>query len=180
MAKQSNARRFGIDFGFGAMAESAKTLWKPLLVAAPLIGTALLLATGTQAQTSGSTTPPTQAADTATIAPNPAPAAARRRGRGPKEKMGEEVGRTVSPTTTTDPAAPAQTTGPVATIDAPDAGRRKGPKRRPGSDAQGSTEVPAPDSAPAEERRREGPNGDGESGRTEAPAPDTQPAGRRR
>jgi hypothetical protein len=158
MAKQSNARRFGIDFGFGATAKSAKTLWKPLLVAAPLIGTALLLATGTQAQTSASTTPPAQTADTATVAPNPAPDAARKKG--PKGRS--DSGRTEA---ALEPdSAPAEER------------RREGPK---GDSGSGRTEVPAPDSTPAE-GRREGPKGAVGHGRTEAPAPDTQPTGRRR
>ena len=165
MAKQSNARRFGIDFGFGAMAKSAKTLWKPLLLAAPLIGTALLLATGTQAQTSASTTPPTQTADTARVAPNPAPDAARKKG--PKGRSGSDAqGSTEVPAPDTAPAE----------------GRRKeGPKGDHGSDHQGQTAVtPAPGIEPAT-RRKEGPKGAGESGRMEAtPAPETQPNGRRK
>jgi hypothetical protein len=180
MATQPKKGGFGLKSAFSAVIESAASHWKPLLVAAPLIGAALFFASATHAQLSGSTAPPTQPTDSTTVAPKPAPAAARRKGRGPKEKMGEEVGRTASPTTTTDPATPTQATTPITPIDVPDAGRRKGPKGDSGSDAQGSTEVPAPDSAPAEERRREGPKGAGESGRTEAPAPDTQPAGRRR
>jgi hypothetical protein len=155
------------------------SLWKSAVVIAPMAATALFLASGTQAQTSGSAPPPTT--DATTVAPKPTPEAARHRG-GPKGggRDKEMTGRTAAPDTSTDPATPTQKGATVAPIDAPDAGRRKGPKGRSGSDAQGSTEVPAPDSAPAEERRREGPKGDGESGRTEAPTTTTpNPSGER-
>jgi hypothetical protein len=189
------------------------SIWKSAIVIAPLAATALFLASGTHAQTSGSTVPSSQPTDATTVAPKPAPVAARR-GRGPKEKTKILVGRTASPTTEptasnpvapidapdaaekkakvksnlhlaernasgTEPATPAQTGTPVAPIDAPDAARRKGPKGDSGSDAQGRTAVPAPDSTPAE-GRREGPKGAVGHGRTEAPAPDTQPTGRRK
>lgn len=156
------------------------SIWKSAIVIAPLAATALFIASGTQAQTSGSTALPTQPTDATTVAPKPAPVAARKR-RGPKEKTKELVGRAASPVTTTDPATPAQTGTPVAPIDAPDAARRGGPKGG-GRDKilVGRTEAPAPDSTPVEGRRKEGPKGDGESGRTEAPAPDTQPAVRRK
>jgi hypothetical protein len=149
-------------------------LWKSALVIAPLAATALFLASGTQAQTSGSTAPPNPPAASTTVMPKPAPVAARSKG----PKLRDKVDRVTGPSPTTDPATPTQTATPVAPIDAPDAARKKGPKGRSGS---GRTEAaPEPDSAPVEERRREGPKGDGESGRTEAPEPDTQPAGRRR
>jgi hypothetical protein len=129
----------------------------------------------------GRTAAPKPTIDPATPVQTVTPEDARHRG-GPKGggRDKEMTGRTAAPDTSNDPATPTQATTPITPIDAPDAGRRKGPKGDSGSDAQGSTEVPAPDSAPAEERRREGPKGAGESGRTEAPAPDTQPAGRRR
>ena len=157
------------------------SIWKSAIVIAPLAATALFIASGTQAQASGSTAPPTQPTDATTVAPKPAPVAARKR-RGPKEKTKELVGRAASPTTTTDPATPAQTGTPVAPIDAPDAARRGGPKGG-GRDKilVGRTEAPAPDSTPVEGRRREGPKGDEGSGRTApTPAPDTQPTGRRK
>lgn len=192
----------GEQSGKGLWMQAA--LWKSALVIAPLAGTALFLASGTQAQTSGSTTPPSQSADTATVVPKPAPVAARSKG----PKLRDKVDRVTGPSPTTDPATPAQTATPVAPIDAPDAARRGGPKgggrdkidtgrttaatpsdapvedRRkegPKGDVDhGRTDAtPAPDSAPVEERRRVGPKGAGESGRIEAPpAPDTQPAGR--
>lgn len=58
MAIQHEKGRFALKNALSAMAESAASFAKPLLVAAPLIGTALFLASGTQAQTSASTTPP--------------------------------------------------------------------------------------------------------------------------
>ncbi len=158
------------------------SLWKSALVIAPLAGAALFIATGTSAQTSGSTAPPNQPAASTTVAPKPAPDAARR-GRGPKEKTKILVGRTAAPDTPADPATPAQTVSPVAPIDAPDAARRGGPKGG-GRDKEdtGRTETPAPNDAPADERRKEGPKGDSGSdaqGRVSTtPAPDTQPAGR--
>jgi hypothetical protein len=173
------------------------SIWKSAIVIAPLAATALFLASATQAQTSGNTTPPSQAADTATVAPNPAPAAARRKGRGPKEKMGEEVGRTATPTTTTDPTTPAQTGATVAPIDAPDAARRGGPKGG-GRDKEMTGRTAAPDTSPdpatptqkgatvapidaPDAARKEGPKGRSDSGRTEAaPEPDSAPVEERR
>lgn len=153
------------------------SFWKSALVIAPLAGTALFIATGTSAQTSGSATPPTT--DATTVAPKPTPEAARHRG-GPKGggRDKEMTGRTAAPDTSTDPATPTQKGATVAPIDAPDAARKEGPKGR--SDSGRTEAAPEPDSAPVEERRREGPKGDGGSGRTEAPAPDTQPDGRRK
>ena len=180
------------------------TFWKSALLIAPLAGTALFITTGTNAQTSGSTSPPNPPAVSTTVVPKPAPVAARSKG----PKLRDKVDRVTGPSPTTDPATPAQTATPVAPIDAPDAARRGGPKgggrdkidtgrttaatpsdapvedRRkegPKGDVDhGRTDAtPAPDSAPVEEPRRVGPKGAGESGRIEAPpAPDTQPAGR--
>jgi hypothetical protein len=155
---------------------SRATLWKSALVIAPLAGTALFIATGTSAQTSGSATPLTT--DATTVAPKPTPEAARHRG-GPKGggRDKEMTGRTAGPATTPDPVTETQTAGPPPT-DAQPAARVAKPKRKAEHGRTATT--PAPADAPAVERRREGPKGDGESGRTEAPAPDTQPDGRRK
>ncbi len=205
MAIQQENVRFTLKSVIAAAAKSLASLWKPALVAAPLLGTALFFAAGTHAQTSSNTAPP--ATEATTVAPIDAPAAARR-GRGPKEKTKELVGRAAGPSTTTDTATTAQATGPVAPIDTPDAARTGRPKERDkeatgrvasppattepvaqpterrregpkGDGDHGRTETPAPDSTPAE-GRREGPKGAVGHGRTEAPAPDTQPTGRRR
>jgi hypothetical protein len=140
------------------------SLWKSAVVIAPLAGAALFLASGTQAQTSGNTTPPAQAADTATVAPNSAPAAARRGGPKGGGRDKELVGITATPAPDTQPAAR----------------RKEGPKGAGSSDAQGRTEAtPAPDSAPAEGRKK-GPKGDVDHGRTESPATTTpNPSGER-
>ena len=137
------------------------TLWKSALVIAPLAGAALFIATGTSAQTSGGATQPNPTTASTTVAPKPAPDAARRGGPkgGGRDKI--DTGLTESP----------------ASNDTPVEARRKGPKGDSGSDAQGRTSSTPPT---AEERRREGPKGDGGHGRTETPAPDTQPIGRRR
>jgi hypothetical protein len=155
-------------------------LWKSALVIAPLAATALFLASGTQAQTSGSTAPLNPPAASTTVMPKPAPVAARSKG----PKLRDKVDRVTGPSPITDPATPTQTATPVARIDAPDAARRGGPKGG-GRDKEdvGRTEAPAPDAQPAA-RRKEGPKGDGSSdaagGRTETPTSDTQPAARRK
>lgn len=150
-------------------------IWKSAIVVAPLVGAALFIATGTNAQTSGSAVPLSAPAESRTVAPKDAPAEARG---GPKSR--DKVilpSRVASPTTTTDPATPAQTTAPVAPIDAPDAARHRGPKGG-GRDKEdtGRAKTPSLTDAPTEERRN-GPKGAGDSGRTE-PAADAQPAAR--
>jgi hypothetical protein len=171
MGFNSEKSRTVLKNAVGFMTASATSFARPLLVAAPLVATALFFATGTNAQTSGSAAMPNPPAAATTVVPIDAPAAASRKG--PKgAHSSDHQGRAVAPATT-DPAVT-----PTPEPEAAPQGRRKGPKGRSGS---GRTEAaPEPDSAPVEERRREGPKGDGESGRTEAPAPDTQPAGRRR
>lgn len=157
------------------------SIWKSAIVIAPLGATALFLASGTQAQTSGSAPSSTSASANGPVAPIETTAAARRKGPKIKEKEATND-RVANPPATTDPATPAQTGAPVAPIDAPDAARRGGPKGG-GRDKilVGRTEAPAPDSTPVEGRRREGPKGDEGSGRTApTPAPDTQPTGRRK
>jgi hypothetical protein len=166
----------GVTAGKAALL-ARSSIWKSAIVIAPLAATALFLASGTQAQTSGSTAPPNPPAASTTVMPKPAPVAARSKG----PKLRDKVDRVTGPSPTTDPATPTQTTAPVAPIDAPDAARKEGPKGAGSSDAQGRTDAPAPASTPSDERRREGPKGAGESGRTEAtPAPQTQPAGQRK
>jgi hypothetical protein len=157
------------------------SLWKSAIVIAPLAATALFLASGTQAQTSGSTAQPNPPAASTTVMPKPAPVAARSKG----PKLRDKVDRVTGPSPTPDTATPAHIATPVAPIVAPDAARRGGPKGG-GRDKEdtGRTEMPpSPETQPAG-RPKEGPKGASGSdhdGQTEAPpAPDTQPAGRRR
>ena len=153
------------------------SLWKSAIVIAPLAATALFLASGTQAQTSGSTEPPNPPTASTTVMPKPAPVAARSKG----PKLRDKVDRVTGPSPTPDTATPAHTATPVAPIVAPDAARRGGPKGG-GRDKEdtGRTEAPAPDTQPTG-RRKEGPKGAEGSGRMEAtPAPETQPNGRRK
>jgi hypothetical protein len=159
--------------------KSRSSIWKSAIVIAPLAATALFLATGTQAQTSGSTAPSNTSAASTSVTPIDAPAAARRKG--PKERDEVPTNRTVGPATTPDPVTETQTAGPPAT-DAQSAARVLKPRRKAEHGQTATT--PAPADAPAVERRKEGPKGDGSSdaasGRKEAPAPDTLPAGRRK
>ena len=183
MAIQQENGRFTLKSAIVVLTKSLASYWKPMIVAAPLIGAALFLATGTSAQTSGSTAPPNQSIDATAVAPKPAPDAARR-GRGPKEKTKIDTGRTANPTTTTDPTADA----PVAPIAAPEAARTGRPKIRDKTPMDTSREVSPPTTTePVDqptERRRKGPKGDTSSdaagGRTETPAPDTEPVERRK
>jgi hypothetical protein len=165
----------------GFMTASATSFARPLLVAAPLVATALFFASGTNAQTSEGTPPPSGTTASTTITPRPAPAAARKEGPKLRDKHLRQ-GRSVAPATT-DPATPTQTTAPVAPIDAPEAARTGRPKEKEKEATNDSVENLTPATEPVAqptERRREGPKGDGSHGRTETPAPDTQPAGRRR
>jgi hypothetical protein len=59
--------------------KSRSSIWKSAIVIAPLAATALFLATGTQAQTSGSTAPSNTSAASTSVTPIDAPAAARRK-----------------------------------------------------------------------------------------------------
>jgi hypothetical protein len=198
MAMQQEKRLFALKNAFGALTESVAFFWKPMIVAAPLIGTALLFASGTFAQTSGGVAPTASASLSGPVAPIETAAAARRKGPKVKVKEAMDTSRVANPPTTTEPVAQPETarTGrpkerdPTPTNDrvaipptttepvAQPAERREGPKGAGSSDAQGLT-TPPTDAQPTE-RRRNGPKDDGGHGRTETPAPDTQPAGRRR
>jgi hypothetical protein len=116
MAMQQDKGHFALKDAIGALAESAASFWKPMLVAAPLIGAALFFATGSHAQTSGSAAPAGTTAATGPITPIAAPEAART-GRA-KVKNNAISTRVANPATTTAPA-----TTPIAPIDAPDAAR---------------------------------------------------------
>jgi hypothetical protein len=173
MAMQQEKGGFALRSAIEALTESVASFWKPMLVAAPLIGTALFFASGTQAQTSSSPAPSASTTANGPVAPIAAPEAAR---------TGRPKIKTKTPMDTSRVANPSAATEPVAPIDTPEAARRKGPKIKV---KEISTRVgePAPVTEPVAqptERRREGPKGDGSHGRTETPAPDTQPAGRRR
>ncbi len=119
MAIQQENGRFTLKSAIGAIGESLAPFWKPMIVAAPLIGTALFFASGTNAQTSGNAVPSPTAAASGPVAPIAAPEAART-GR-PKEREKMATGRVASPPTTTEPTADA----PVAPIASPEAARRK-------------------------------------------------------
>jgi hypothetical protein len=136
MAMQQDKGHFALKDAIGALAESAASHWKPMLVAAPLIGAALFFATGSHAQTSGSATPAGTTAATGPIAPITAPTAARtgrpkvlseqpnaRTGGGPKVR---DPGPR-PPLRVSDPATQAPASEPVAQ---PTERRRKGPKER--------------------------------------------------
>jgi hypothetical protein len=177
MAIQQEKGGFVLRSAIGALTESLVSFWKPMLVAAPLIGTVLFLASGTQAQTSSSPAPSASTTANGPVAPIASPEAARRKG--PKEKRKEATARVANPSTPGVPAADV----PIAPIDAPDAARTGRPKERdptPTNDSVASPPVTTEPVAQPTERRREGPKGDGSHGRTETPAPDTQPAGRRK
>jgi hypothetical protein len=159
MAIKQENRRFTLKGTIGALAESVAALWKPMFVAAPLIGTALFLASGTQAQTSGSAAPSTSASASGPVTPIASPEAARRKGPKVKVKEAMDTSRVANPPATTDPVTAAQTGAPVAPIDAPDAAQRKGPKIKV---KEISTRVgePAPATEPVAqptEKRRKGP-----------------------
>lgn len=208
MGIQQEKGGFALSCAIGTLKQSVASFWKPLLVAAPLIGTALFFASGTQAQTSGSASPSTTTSTSGPVAPIETAAAARRKGPKIKEKTATDTSRVASPS----PTEPTIST-PVAPIDAPEAARRKGPKEkvkeistRVESPAPATEPVAQPEAARAgrpkikeghqtplrvgdpatqtpapTEKRREGPKGDEGSGRTApTPAPDTQPTGRRK
>jgi hypothetical protein len=174
MGFNSEKSRTVLKNAVGFMTASATSFARPLLVAAPLVATALFFATGTNAQTSGSAAMPNPPAAATTVVPIDAPAAASRKG--PKgAHSSDHQGRAVAPATT-DPAVT-----PTPEPEAAPQGRRKGPKGRSGS---GRTEAaPVPDTQPAA-RRKEGPKGASGSdhdGRTEVtPDPGTQPTGQRK
>ena len=178
MAIQQEKGGFALSSAISVVAESVTAFWKPMLVAAPLIGTALFFASGTNAQTSGNAVPSPTTAANGQVAPIETAAAARRKG--PKIKEKEATNDRVANSSAT--GAPAADV-PIAPIRAPEAARTGRPKER---DKEISTRVeePAPATEPvaqSTERRREGPKGDEGSGRTApSPAPDTQPTGRRK
>ena len=173
MAIQQENVRFTLKSVIAATAESLASLWKPLLVAAPLLGTALFFASGAHAQTGSSTAPPNQTTEATTVAPKPAPDAARR-GRGPKSKTAEDTGRAAVPASTTESTA----TGPIAPIASPDAARTgttqsknengRGYWPRGGSTYNDGSSRPANGKAPrgAERRWRERSHGNARSGYT--------------
>ena len=186
MTIQQENERFTLKSAIGAIGESLAPFWKPMIVAAPLIGTALFFASGTNAQTSGNAVPSPTAAASGPVAPIAAPEAARTGRPKIKEKMA--TGRVASPPTTTEPTADA----PVAPIAAPEAARTGRPKIRdktPTNDSVASPPATTEPVAQPTERRRRGPkvrdDGVHSTSRTgtpttQTPAPDTQPAGRRR
>jgi hypothetical protein len=185
MAIQQENRRFTLKGTIGALTESVASFWKPMFVAAPLIGTALFLASGTQAQTSGSATPSAPTSASEPVTPIASPEAARRKGPKIKVKEAMDTSRVANPPATTDPVTAAQTGAPVAPIDAPDAARRKGPKIKVKTPTNDSVAEPAPATEPVAqptERRRKGPKERDDdlhdTSRIETPAPENQPAGR--
>jgi hypothetical protein len=154
MAIQQETGGFALRSTIGALTESVASHWKPLLVAAPLIGTALFLASGTQAQTSSSPAPSASTTANGPVAPIASPEAARRKG--PKEKRKEATARVANPSTPGVPAADV----PIAPIDAPDAARTGRPKEKEKEATNDSVASPAATTepvAPPTERRRRGP-----------------------
>jgi hypothetical protein len=159
MAGKNDSQRFTLKNVFSYLAVSAASHWKPMLVAAPLIGTALFLASGTQAQTSGNAAPTAPTSASGPVAPIETAAAARRKGPKVKVKEAMDTSRVANPPATTDPVTPAQTGASVAPIDAPEAARRKGPKIKV-KEISTRVEEPAPATEPVAqptERRRKGP-----------------------
>ena len=138
----------GVAAGKAALL-ARSSIWKSAIVMAPLAATALFIASGTQAQTSGSAPSSTSVSANGPVAPIETAAAARRKGPKIKEKEATND-RVANPPATTDPVTPAQTGTPVAPIDAPDAARSKGVSTRPKVlDAQPNARVADP--APAAE-----------------------------
>jgi hypothetical protein len=154
MAIQQENRHFTLKSAIGALIESVTSHWKLLLVAAPLIGTALFLASGTQAQTSSSPAPSASTTANGPVAPIASPEAARRKG--PKEKRKEATARVANPSTPGVPAADV----PIAPIDAPDAARTGRPKEKEKeatNDSAASSSATTEPVTPPTERRRRGP-----------------------
>lgn len=173
MTIQQEKDRFAWKGAMSPVTAATALLSKPLLATAPLVGIALFLASGTQAQTSGKAASPNQPAESTMIVPKPADDAARRGG--PKGGGRDKIltNSSAQPLTNTNPT---NETKAVVPNEPPAEKRRKGPKGRPSSDNDGSTVTPSPNDTPTAVRRK-GPKGDGGSGRTETPpAPDTQPA----
>ena len=125
MAIQQENGRFTFKNAIGTLVESVSAIWKPAFVAAPLIGTALFFASGTQAQTSGSAVASPAPAANGTVAPITSPDAARRKGPKVKTKTATND-RVANPTPAAGPAADA----PVAPIASPEAARTGRPKIR--------------------------------------------------
>jgi hypothetical protein len=181
MAIQQENRRFTLKGTIGALTESVASFWKPMLVAAPLIGTALFFASGTNAQTSGNAVPSPTTAANGPVAPIETAAAARRKGPKIKEKEATNY-RVANPST---PGAPAADV-PIAPIDAPESARTGRPKEKV-KEAGGRVASPPATTepvAPPTERRRRGPkirdDTPRDTSRIETPAPETQPTGRRK
>jgi hypothetical protein len=151
MAIQQETGGFALSSAISVMTESVASFWKPVLVAAPLIGTALSLASGTQAQTSGSATPSTSASATGPVAPIAAPEAAR---------TGRPKIKTKTPMDTSRVANPPVAAEPVAPIDTPEAARTGRPKERDKTPTNDSVANPPATPEPVDqptERRRKGP-----------------------
>ena len=145
MTIQQENRGFTLKNAIGALRESLVSHWKPMIVAAPLIGTALFFASGTHAQTSGSATPAVTTTANGPVAPIAAPEAARTGRPKIKEKMATN-GRVANPAPAGGPAADA----PIAPIASPEAARTGRPKIRSKSASDTSrTETPAPATEPA-------------------------------
>jgi hypothetical protein len=187
MAGKNDSQRFTLKNVFSYFAVSAASHWKPMLVAAPLIGTALFLASGTQAQTSGSATPSAPTSASEPVTPIASPEAARRKGPKIKEKEAMDTSRVANPPATTDAATPTQTGVPVAPIDSPAAARTGRPKERDPTPTNDRVANPTPATEPVAqptERRRKGPKERDDdlhdTSRIETPAPENQPAGRRK
>ena len=119
-------------------------------------------------------------------------AQAAKKGRGPKEKMGIEVGIAEGATPIDTTAEARRKEGPKGDVDhgVTDTGetaevqpteRRKGPKGRSGSDAQGQMEAPLLDDGPLAEKKR-GPKARDkiDTGLTEVPSTDAARTGRPR
>jgi hypothetical protein len=141
MAIQQEKGGVALRSAIGALTESVASFWKPMFVAAPLIGTALFFASGTNAKTSGNAVPSPTTAANGPVAPIETAAAARRKGPKIKEKEATND-RVANPSATGAPAADV----PIAPIGAPESARTGRPKE---SDKEISTRVAEP--APATE-----------------------------
>lgn len=173
MAIQQEKSGSMLENAIGAIGESLAPFWKPMIVAAPLIGTALFFASGTNAQTSGNAVPSPTAAASGPVAPIAAPEAARA-GR-PKIRSKMATGRVASPPTTTEPTADA----PVAPIAAPEAARTGRPKIRDKTPTNDSVASPPATTEPVvqpTERRRKGPKERDDPVSTRTGAPTSDPA----
>lgn len=148
MGIQQEKGGFALRSTISAVAESVASFWKPMIVAAPLIGTALFFASGTFAQTSGGVVPTASASSSGPVAPIETAAAARRKGPKVKVKEAMDTSRVANPPTTTEPVAQ------------PEAARTGRPKERdptPTNDSVASPPATTEPVAQPTERRRKGP-----------------------